>query len=154
VLAVSTFGGLLMTIRAWRSLITVTKWSHGIWLPIMTHDRRSGSSKVSTVKFGGVGIMVWGWFSWFDLGLLVPVKGNLNTTAAYNYILDNSVLQLCGNSLGKYLSCFSMTMPPCTKLSPYRNGLSRSVWKNLTGLHRALNADCRARSNHPTSVPT
>ena len=35
---------------------------------------------------------------------------------------------------GKTLSCFSMTMPPCTKLGPYRNSLSRSVWKNLTGL--------------------
>jgi hypothetical protein len=46
--------------------------------------------------------------------------------------------QLCGNSLGKALSCFSMTMPPCTKEGPYRNGVSRLVWKNLTGLHRAL----------------
>jgi hypothetical protein len=46
--------------------------------------------------------------------------------------------QLCGNSLGVALSCFNMTMPLCTKQGPYRNGLSRSVWKNLTGLERAL----------------
>ena len=46
--------------------------------------------------------------------------------------------QLCGNSLGKALSCFSMTMPPCTRRGPYRNDLLRSVWKNSTGLHRAL----------------
>ena len=39
--------------------------------------------KVSTVKFDGGGIMVW--------GALVPVKGNLNATA-YNVILGNSVL--------------------------------------------------------------
>ena len=29
-------------------------------------------------------------------------------------------------------------MPPCTKRVPNRNGLSRSVLKNMTGLHRAL----------------
>ena len=70
--------------------------------------------------------------------------------------------QLCGNSLGNALSCFSMTMPTCIKRVPYRNGLLRSVWKNLTGLRRTLtstpsntfrmnwNADCG--SNRPTRV--
>ena len=29
-------------------------------------------------------------------------------------------------------------MPPCPKQGPYRDGLSRPAWKNLTGLHRAL----------------
>ena len=37
--------------------------------------------------------------------------------------------QLSGNSLGKALSCFSMTMPLWIKQGPYRNGLSRSVWR-------------------------
>ena len=71
-------------------------------------------------------------------------------------------------SLGKALSCFSMTMPLCTKRDQYRNGLLRSVCKNLTGLHRALtstpsntfgmncNADCQpdliAQHQCPTTL--
>ena len=88
----------------------------------------------------------------------------LQHTMTFSMIL---CFQLCGNSLGKALSCFSMTMPPCTKRGPHRNGLSRLVWKNLIGLHRAListplntfgmnwNADCEpdliAQNQCPTS---
>ncbi|CDQ86808.1 unnamed protein product [Oncorhynchus mykiss] len=85
---------------------------------------------VPTVKFGGGGIMVW--------GPLVTVKGNLNSTAYIDILGTILIFHLCGNSLGKALSCFSMTMPPSTKRGPHRNVLPRVVWKNLTGLHRAL----------------
>jgi hypothetical protein len=77
---------------------------------------------VPNLKFSGGGIMIW----------VRP------TSTAYNAILDVSVLPTLWQQFGEGPSCFSLTMPLCTKFSPYRNYLSRLVWKNLTGLHRAL----------------
>ncbi len=76
-------------------------WSEESWFLLRLSDGRVGiwhkehksmdpSCLVSTVQAGGVGIMVWGIFSWHTLGPLVPTVYRLNTIAFLSIVADHA----------------------------------------------------------------
>ena len=67
------------TLEQWKRVLWSDESRCTIWQ--MPGERSLPECIVSTVKFGGRGIMVCGCFSWFRLGPLIPVKGYLNATA-------------------------------------------------------------------------
>ncbi len=53
------------------------------------HESMDPSCLVSTVQAAGGGVMVWGLFSWYTLGPLVPIEHRLNASAYLSIVADH-----------------------------------------------------------------
>ena len=79
------------------SSFSVWQSDRRVWVWRLPGERYLPDCIVSSVMFGGGGIMVWGWFS--GVGPLIPVKGTLNASA-YQDILNNFMLPTLREQFG------------------------------------------------------
>ncbi|GFU18434.1 transposable element Tcb2 transposase [Trichonephila clavipes] len=77
------------TVDMWKTVLWRDESRFTVWQS--DGERFFSDCIVPTVKLGGGSIMVWGCFSWFGLGPLVPVIRNMSSEI-YVDILDNAAL--------------------------------------------------------------
>ncbi|GFV56676.1 transposable element Tcb2 transposase [Trichonephila clavipes] len=128
------------TVDMWKTVLwsdesrfTVWQSDGRVWVWRMSGERFFSDCIVTTVKFGGGSKMVWGCFSWFGQGPLVPVIRNLNSVD----ILDNAALPTLCQYFGD--GPFLFQQDNCsihTHRCLCRRGLTKWVFKNWTDLHR------------------
>ncbi|GFW53684.1 transposable element Tcb1 transposase [Trichonephila clavipes] len=118
------------------SRFTVWQSDGRVWVWRMPGERFFSDCVVPTVKFGGGSIMVWGCFSWFGLGPLIPVLGNMNSEM-YVDILDNAAFPTLWQYFGKAHFSSSRITAPFTHRGLHKSVLAKWVFRNWTGLLRA-----------------
>ena len=86
------------TVEDWKRVVwsdesrfTLFRSDGRVWVWRLPGERLMPECVVPTVKHGGGGAMFWGCFSWYGVGPLVVVPGNLNSEK-YCDILDNEML--------------------------------------------------------------
>ncbi|GFW26742.1 QLQ domain-containing protein [Trichonephila clavipes] len=115
----------------WSDEFHFTVWqSDGrVWVGWMPGERFFSDCIVPTVKFGGGSIMVWGYFSWFGLGPLASMIGNMNSEMYVN-ILDNAALPTLWQYFGEVPFLFQQITTPFTHRGLHRRDLTKWVFKN------------------------
>lgn len=84
---------------------------------------------VPTVKFGGAGVMLWGYFFWYGTEPFVTAPCILNTES-YFTILDNHALPMLWECYGGIHVNVMMTMPPVMLRGTSRLGMVAMVSTN------------------------
>ena len=86
------------TVEQWKQVLwsdesrfTLYRSDGRVWVWRLPGERLLPECIVPTVKFGGGGVMVWGYLSWCGTGPLVAIPGRLNAET-YSTILDDHVL--------------------------------------------------------------